>query len=58
MAEKDGFAVFSVDPNAIKSLSFPEEAALPSIGLFNLTAGNDGLKKEKESDRPLKWRKT
>ena len=46
MAEEVDFAVFSVDPDTIKSLSFPlaEEVALPSAGLFDLTVGNDGLK--------------
>ena len=60
MAEEDSFAVFAVDPAAVKSLSFPEEAALPSAGLFDLTVGNDGLKESgvgKAQDRTLKCRK-
>ena len=67
MAEEDGFAIFSVDPDAIKSLSFPEEEALPSAGLFDLMVGNNGLKESGvvlhgkaqsgRGDRPLKCRK-
>ena len=41
--EENGFAVFSVNPDAVKSFSFPEEAALPSTGVNDLTMGNDGL---------------